>query len=281
MSTALASLRDRHLAVRNQLEAARKRLEAIIPVATGLTPSRAIAVCLDALSRQPKLLECDPRTIVRSVIHASEIGLELGSPLGEAFIVPFKARATMMVGYRGFVKLIRGAPKVTGIKAVLVRERDEFFVDEGENKIVHKLASGTVRNRGKITHAYSRVFYDNGFSQFEVMDIDELDKIKTESLRRAGSRPTPWKTHEEEMYKKCPVRRQAKYLDLSPLGRRASELDDLEAMRRGELGGINIREGFSAERLAELKSMIKSAEEPVDVIDVEAELVDNEELDLS
>lgn len=280
MSTALASLRERHTSVRNELEKARKRLEAIIPVATGLTPSRAIAVCLDALTRQPKLLECHPSTIVRSVIHASEIGLELGSPLGEAFIVPFKAKATMMIGYRGFVKLIRGAPRVVGIKAVLVREADDFAIDEGENKLTHKLAQGGPRQRGKITHAYSRVFYDGGFSQFEVMHIDELDKIKSESLRKAGQRSTPWKTHEEEMYKKCPVRRQAKYLDLSPLGRRASELDDLESMRRGELGAVNLREGFSAERLDELKRMIKSAEEPIDVIDVEAELVDNESLDI-
>lgn len=276
MSTALASLRDRHVAVRNELEKARPRLNAIIPIATGLTASRAIAVCLDALSRQPKLLECEPRTIVRSVIHASEIGLELGSPLGEAFIVPFKNKATMMIGYRGFTKLILGSPQVVGVKAVLVREADTFDVDEGENKIVHKLAQGGPRQRGKITHAYSRVFRDNGFSQFEVMHIDELDKIKSESIRRSYGH-TPWKTHEEEMYKKCPLRRQAKWLDLSPLGRRASEIDDLDAMRRGELGGVNLREGFSAERLEELKSMIRSAEEPVDVIDVEAELVDANE----
>lgn len=279
MSTALASLRERHTSVRNKLEKARKRLEAIIPVATGLTPSRAIAVCLDALTRQPKLLECHPSTIVRSVLHASEVGLELGSPLGEAFIVPFKNKATMMIGYRGFVKLIRGGPKVVGVKSVLVREADTFDVDEGENKIVHKLAIGGPRERGKITHAYSRVFSESGFSQFEVMHIDELDKIKSESIRRSYGH-TPWKTHEDEMYKKCPLRRQAKWLDLSPLGRRASELDDIDAMRRGELGAVNLREGFSAERLDELKRMIKSAEEPIDVIDVEAELVDNKELDI-
>lgn len=274
MSQALASLRDRHTFVANELEKARDRLAAIIPPSTGLMPSRAIAVTLDALTRTPALLECEPRSIVRSVLHASEVGLELGSPLGEAFIVPFKGKATMMIGYRGFVKLIRGAPRVTMVKGVLVREADDFDVDEGANVLRHKLGAGSVQNRGDITYAYSRVYYDNGQSQFEVMDRVELDKIKSESLRKAGSRPTPWKTHPDEMYKKCPLRRQAKWLDLSPLGRRGSELDDLEAMRRGELGALNTRDGFDTKRAEELKSILRAQEGPVEVLDVEAELVD-------
>lgn len=274
MSQALASLRDRHTFVANELEKARGRLAAIIPSSTGLMPSRAIAVTLDALTRNPDLLECEPRSIVRSVLHASEIGLELGSPLGEAFIVPFKGKATMMVGYRGFVKLIRGAPRVTIVKGVLVREADDFEIDEGANVLHHRIGKGTVQNRGEITHAYSRVYYDNGSSQFEVMDRSELDVIKAAALSRSR-RFTPWKeaAHVGEMYKKCPLRRQAKWLDLSPLGRRGSELDDLEMMRRGELGAIP-REGFTAQRAEELKSMLDAQDKAVEVLEVEGELVE-------
>jgi len=271
-SQALATLKDRHLFVANELEKARERLNAIIPVSTGLGASRAIAVTLDCLVRNPNLLECEPRSIVRSVLHASEVGLELGSPLGEAFIVPFKGKATMMIGYRGFVKLIRGAPRVSLVKGVLVREADEFDIDEGENKLHHRVGKGDVRTRGNVTHAYSRVYYTDGLSQFEVMDRVELDKIKSESLRKAGTRSTPWKTHEDEMYKKCPLRRQAKWLDLNPLGRRATELDDLESMRRGELGVVH-REGFSTERADELKAMLQSQDKRVEVLEVEGELV--------
>lgn len=274
MSTALATLKERHVSIRNSLEASRERLNAIIPIATGLTASRAIAICLDALVRNPTLLDCSPTSIVRSVIHASEIGLELGSPLGEAFLVPFNNKnrgleASMMPGYRGFVKLIRGAPRVTIVKAVLVREGDDFDVDEGENRLHHKLGKGTERQRGAITFAYSRVWYEGGASQFEVMDREALDKIKEEAIRKAKGF-TPWKgPNEGEMYKKCPLRRQAKWLDLSPLGRRCVELDSLEGMRRGELGAL--REGFSAERGEELKAMLKSQDAPVEVIDADFE----------
>lgn len=270
MSQALASLRDRHTTVATLLEQARTRLAQVIPASTGLMPSRAIAVVLDALVRNPALLDCQPKSIVQSVIHASELGLELGSPLGEAYLVPFSGKATMMIGYRGFVRLIRGGPKVTIVKGVLVREGDQFAVDEGANELHHVLAPGTTRARGKVVYAYSRVYYTDGSSQFEVMDIDELDKIKTEALSKDRRGASPWRKHEGEMYKKCPLRRQAKWLDLSPTGRRGVEIDELNAMQRGEYGTAP-RDGFTAERTSELKEILIKRDAKVDVIDADFE----------
>jgi recombination protein RecT len=269
MSTALASLRDRHLSVANQLEASRARLRAIIPMASGLDASRAIAVTLDALSRQPDLLDCEPRSIVRSVLHAAELGLELGSPLGEAFLVPFKKAATMMIGYRGFLRLILGAPRVTMAKGVLVYESDEFDVDEGANVLHHKRAKGTIKQRGDVTFAYSRVYYIDGSSQFEIMDRVELDRIKTDALKHKRGF-SPWQSHQEEMMKKCPLRRQAKWLNLSPLARRGVERDDLEAMKRGELGALSNRDGsFDSGRADELRAMLEAKDAKVEVIDAD------------
>lgn len=281
-SRALATLGEKHRYVSAELEKARDRLTAIIPVATGLTPSRAIAVVLDALVRDPNLLNCDPRSIVRSVIHAAEIGLELGSPLGEAYLVPFKGKATMMVGYRGFVKLIRGAPHVVGVKGILVREADEFDVDEGNQRIHHKIARApNVKERGEVIYAYSRIWTDSvsptgeRFAPFEVMDRGELDKLKADGLAKDSRSTAPWRKHTEEMYKKCPLRRQAKWQDLSPLGRKAVESDDLNAMARGEFGGVRIREGFNADRADELKDMLKSAGEKVEPLEIEAEILND------
>jgi recombination protein RecT len=274
MSAALATLKQKHTYVCNQLELSRPRLQAVIPLAaaaSGFTPARAIAVVLDALSRTPSLLDCEPRSIVQSVLHAAELGLELGSPVGEAYLVPFAKKSTMMIGYRGFVKLIRGAPRVTVVKGVLVREQDEFEIDEGENRLVHKVRRGTTKERGRITHAYSRVYYTDGSSQFEVMDIDELDKIKTDVINRSKGRPTPWKTHPDEMYKKCPLRRQAKWLQLTHEMKRAVTIDDDEAARRGEIDIIAPREGFMSGRNDELKDMLAAQQKPVEVIDADFE----------
>jgi recombination protein RecT len=277
-SMALASLRDRHKYVRNALTKKREEIAAIIPAGAALTPERAAGVILDALTRNPDLLKCEPNSIVRSVIQAAEIGLELGSPIGEAFLVPFKGKATMMIGYRGFVRLMLGSPRVQMVKGTLVREGDTFEVDEGANVIVHKLGQGGQKNRGQVTHAYARVWYSEALYQFEVMDREELDAIKSEVIRRSNGRPSPWKVpqHEPEMMKKCPIRRIAKVMDLSAVGRRGIELDEMNAMRRGEVSAL-ARDGFDANRAAELKDMLKSeaiSEDSREVI--EAELIDDE-----
>lgn len=263
-SMALATLKDRHAYVANSLAKSQKRMQQLIPVGSGLMPARAIAVVLDCLYRNPDLLSCKPASIVRSVMHAAEVGLELGSPLGEAYLVPFKGEATMMIGYKGFVRLMLGSPRVHMIKGVLVRDGDTFEVDEGNNHLTHVWAK---ENRGKVTHAYARVWYSESMSQFEVMDRKELDQIKSMAKGRS-----PWfdSKAEPEMMKKCPIRRIAKVMDLSALGRRAVELDNLQSLARGEVGGL-VREGFTSERIESLRDVLKVQTEKVEPIDAEFE----------
>lgn len=271
MSTALASLRDRHIAVSNHLEQARERIAQIIPLSTGLTPSRCIAVVLDALSRDPSLLECEPRSIVRTTIQAAEIGLELGSPLGEAYLVPFnnfrknRKDASLIVGYKGFIKLAHGAfdpPRI-------VREGDTFSYRYGTSpEIIHTPGAGDVHNRGKITHAYA-IAHVGDRVVFDVMDLAELERIR--DAAKATKPSAPWNAHREEMYKKCPVRRLAKSLDLNPLTKRSIEVDDTEALRRGEYA----RDGFDAGRAEEFKALLRARNTEVKTIDAEFEEVPN------
>lgn len=261
-STALATLSEKHKSLAAQLEKNRERIAQVIPAGCGLAPTRAIAVVLDAMVRNPALLECTPSSIVRSVTAAAEVGLELASPHQHAFLVPFwnsrrqVKEATMMIGYRGFVHLIRGAPNVAIVQSNLVREQDEFDVDEGENKIIHRRPKNMRdKERGPITFCYARVIYSNSFQQFEVMDRDDLDKIRTSA--KATRSDSPWNTHTDEMYKKCPLRRMAKWLELTQTARRAAELDAFQATVRGELPGL-ARDGFTAGRADELKAMLST-----------------------
>lgn len=266
-SQALASLRDRHVFVANELEKARDRIAALIPLSTGLTPSRCIAVVLDALSRDPALLECHGPSIVRTTLQATEVGLELGSPIGEAYLVPFwngkkgRKEASLIIGYKGFVKLGAG----TFDPPRLVRAGDSFEYSLGTAaEIHHKPGAGDIKQRGDVTAAYAIAHIGDRFV-FDVMDRAELDKIRSAAKATRG----PWVDHRDEMYRKCPVRRLAKYLDLNPLTKRAVEVDDLDALRRGDVG--HMREGFDAGRAEELKAMLAAREKPQAVIDVDFE----------
>lgn len=277
MSSAIATLRDRHTALAADLERNRERLQAIIPLATGLTPSRVMAVVLDAVVRQPEILSCTRASIVRSVLQAAEVGLELGSPLGEAYLVPFRnwkkdnqEEAQFVAGYKGLIKLMTMAPEVSHVDARLVRENDAFDYELGTApKITHRPGLGHMRQRGDIVTAYAVIHYANGGHQFDVMDREELDRIR--SSAKANGKNSPWNAHTDEMFRKCPVRRLSKYARLSPLAKRCVELDELSAMQRGEYGGGPPRVGFDTGRADELRAMLGAGSAPVVTVEGEIE----------
>lgn len=279
-SQALATHRDRHLFVANTLTKKRDQLAALLPSSMGLTPERATRVALDALIRNPALLNCEPRSIIQAVFHAAEVGLPLGSPLGEAYLIPYKQKATMMIGYRGFGELIRRSPRVRSINGILVREGDEFDVDEAKRKIHHRWGSGGEKARGQITYVYSLVTYEPGPHDaeppvdFDVMSRDEVLKIKNDVIKRSHGRDTPWNgPFEDAMWKKCPIRRHAKLLELHPVARRGLERDDLESMKRGEMGSLVQRDGtFDTGRAQELKDMLGADAKRDEEIVVDAEI---------
>lgn len=254
MTAALATLKERYTWVANEIERIKPEVDIVAP--EFLRRGRGGAILLDALSRDPSLLECEPKSIIRTFRAAMDLGLEIGSPIGTAYVVPYENRkkgrkeASLIVGYKGFVQLAGGAfdpPR-------LVREKDRFEYEYGTHaKIVHVPGAGVGRSRGDVTHAYA-IAHVTGRTVFDVMDRDELDKIKAGAKAKWG----PWAEHTDEMFRKCPLRRLAKYIDLGAAMRKAIEVDDLESLRRGEMGPI--REGFETGRAEELKRMVVDAE---------------------
>lgn len=272
MTNALATLGDRYKALSSLLEQQRTALAQVIPPAmAGMTPSRAIRVTLDAISRNPKLLDCTQRSLVRAVVQSAEVGLELGSPLGEAYIVPYwnnKRRcheATFIPGYKGLIKLMCLDPNVSHVSAELVRERDDFDYELGLTpKLMHRPGSGSERNRGEVTHAYAVIHYRHGgVPAFTVMDRELLDTLEKDGKAKDKYQTGPWFKHTDEMRRKCPIRRLAKTARVSlhdpALLSRAIEADEIGDMRAtGKLP-----DGFVGRRAAEMREMLGAGDAPV------------------
>lgn len=272
MTTALATMRDRYTHLANSLESQRTKLAQVIPPAmAGLTPSRCMAVVLDACSRTPKLLECDPKTLVRATLQSAEMGLELGSPLGEAYLVPFwssrrsVSEAQCIPGYRGLIKLMSLDPAVSYVAAELVRQSDSFDYALGTSPhITHKPGSGDIRNRGDVTHAYAVIHYRHGgVPAFTVMDRAELDVLEVEGKKKDKYKSGPWWHHTDEMRRKCPIRRLAKTARVSlhdpSLLSRAIEADEVaDARAEGR-----VADGFVGRRQDEMREMLKARLAPV------------------
>jgi recombination protein RecT len=135
------------------------------------------------------------------------------------------------------MKLALQSGEVTSIRAVLVYENDDFQVIEGlKPDIIHKPARG---ERGALTHAYCVwKLRSQAEPQFEVMDRQQIIRVKARSP--SGSVGSgPWKTDEEEMWRKTVVRRASKYMPIScEAFQRAVAVDNI-----AEVGGeIDITE---------------------------------------
>lgn len=189
-----------------------------------MTPDRMIRVALTAVQRVPKLLECEPLSVVGCVMQAAELGLELSGPLGQAYMVPFwnaktkRTEAQFQIGYRGFLRLAYNSGQVSTFYARVVRQGDVFKYQYGTNpKLEHVEAE---KGRGEPTHVYSVLRMKDGSSDFEVMTWDDVLKHRDKYSKAYSDQRTrqysPWHTAPEEMGCKTVIRKLAKRSPLSP-----------------------------------------------------------------
>jgi recombination protein RecT len=164
--------------LKHELERIRPALMAVLP--KHVTADRILKVLLSATARQPKLLECTTPSIVRAVMQAGELGLELGGLLGEAYLVPFRNKqgqreAQCIPGYKGLIKLARQSGQIAGISARIVYSGDAFSVDLAEETIHHEPDFEGDRESAAIMAAYAIARFVDGGRQVEVMTRAESE----------------------------------------------------------------------------------------------------------
>jgi len=224
---------DPQQALKGELEKIRGALVAVLP--KHVTAERMLKVVLSATARQPALLECTKASIVRSVMQAGELGLEIGGLLGEAYLVPFKNKvkgadgierwekqAMCIPGYKGLIRLARNSGQIHTLSARVVHAHDRFHVNLAEEEIQHEPHLDAERDDDKIIAFYAIARFKDGAKQIEVMTRREVEAVRSRSKSADSG---PWVTDFAEMGRKTVVRRLCKYLPLSPELARALEAD--------------------------------------------------------
>lgn len=200
-----------------------KAMKSIVP--KHVTPERLARVCLNAISRNPKLMQCTPESIIGSIMNCASLGLE-PNLLGHAYIVPFyngqtrKMEAQFQVGYKGIIELFRRTGEVSSITAHEVYENDTFEAAYGtEEKIVHKPAPFAT-DRGQVVGYYSTYRLKDSSFGFCIMSKKEIEEHRdkyTKSRNKAGKITGPWADPDQfhEMAKKTCILKMAKYMPIS------------------------------------------------------------------
>lgn len=188
----------------------------------GLTPERFQRIVLTAISSNPKLQECTPSSFLGAMMTAAQLGLEPNTPLGQAYLIPRRAKrddgydmeCTFQLGYKGMIDLAYRSGNIANIGAYAVYAKDEFRVQFGLNPDIVHVPALSDRGDPIAFYAYYKT-KDGGFG-FDVMSVEDVRKHAkqfSEAVKRGWS--SPWDTNFEEMAKKTVLKKVLKYAPLS------------------------------------------------------------------
>lgn len=194
-------------------------------------PGRLIRVAYNSIVYNPDLAECTQASLIGGVMEALKLGLLLGGPMQEAWLIPFKVKgtptATFLVGYQGYRNIIDRGKAVLDLHPVAVYQGDEFSflrTEEGPKlrHVPYYMREG--QKKGNLTHVYAAARLRGGGRQVEVLTRADVDAHRARSRARDSG---PWVTDYDAMALKTAIRVIAKYLPKSSdLLARALDLDD-------------------------------------------------------
>jgi recombination protein RecT len=214
----LEQVKEKPLTVKDRIQSAdfSSQIAKVLP--KHLTPDRFARLCLSAVTRNPKLLDCTQASVLKCMMDLSQLGIE---PDGRrAHLIPYGNTCTLIIDYKGIVELVRRSGDVSSIHADVVCENDVFTYQKG------KIVEHTIdfkKDRGAIYAVYVEITMKDGSVQCGVMSKQEVEAIRA---RSKSGKSGPWVTDWPEMAKKTVFKRESKWLTLSPEIRDAIDLDN-------------------------------------------------------
>lgn len=168
---------------------------------------RVARIAVTALRQNVALGKCTPESFLGALMTASQLGLEVNTPAGESYLIPYGKECTLVVGYQGIVKLFWQSPHAKHIDAQAVHANDHFDYEYGLNpRLEHKPATG---DRGEVVAYYAVATLQNGGSAFVVLTPEQVKELRQGKVGPSGNIADPmrWmdkKTALKQMLKLLP-----------------------------------------------------------------------------
>lgn len=193
-----------------------------------MTPERFTRIALSALNNTPKLQQCTPMSFIAALLNAAQLGLEPNTPLGQAYLIPYKNKGILecqfQIGYKGLIDLAYRSGQIQTIQAHCVYENDEFEYEYGLNATLSHKPIAT--DRGEPAFFYGMFKTINGGYGFSVMSRMEMEQFAATYSKAYDSEYSPWKTSFEDMAKKTVVKQALRYAPIKTEFQRALSTDE-------------------------------------------------------
>ena len=210
-----------------------------------MTKERLLRLCINAVKKTPKLLECDPETVLGAMMTSCALGLEPNTVQQQAFLIPYERRVKkgdkwvtvvdcqFQIGARGFVTLAYRSEHIRSLDAAAIHQGDHFKHRRGTNAFLEY--ETCLADRGPLIGAFSYARMADGAESAIVLPLDEILKIRgrsetfraltlkvqtaeDEAARRKAQAKldeTPWVMWEDDMATKSAIKKHAKALPIA------------------------------------------------------------------
>lgn len=205
-----------------------------------ITPERFTRMAFTAIANNDKLLMSTQASIIGALFVAAQLGMEPNTPLGQAYIVPYKnndtgqMEATFQLGYKGLIDLAHRSGELKSVQAHMVYANDEFEYQLGLEPALKHIPS--MGDRGEKRCVYAVYHLKSGGYGFEVMSIKDINDHRNK-FSKAKNSPA-WQNSWEEMAKKTVIKKALKYAPMKSDFIKAVAMDEVKIkVNDNALGG--------------------------------------------
>ena len=168
----------------------------------GKNASALMSAVLSVYSSNKQLQECDPKSIMGAAALAQVMNLPIAPGLNQAYIMPYRGKATFVVGYKGLIQLAHRSGQYVRLHAGVVRE-GEF---RGFDALTGEPIGGEAVSDEIVGYvAYFKLV--NGFEKYEYMSVEQMDAHAQKYSQSYGKSYSPWSTNFEDMARKTVLKR--------------------------------------------------------------------------
>jgi recombination protein RecT len=233
----MVRLDDRSRVIQQLFKENKGHMLAAAPKTSG-DPTRLLNIAFNSIAYDDKLIQCTQQSLIGGVFEALKLGIALGGPMQEGWLIPFGQVATLIVGFQGYRNIIDRAGSVVDMHPRAVhngrRLKGKEWVDGtpdsfdywfgDQPRIMHKPMNSSPTMREQLRCVYVVANLRRGGKQLEVLELEEIDAHRDRSRAKNNG---PWVTDFVPMGLKTGMRKISKYLPKSnELLARALDLDE-------------------------------------------------------
>jgi recombination protein RecT len=189
--------------LKHKINAMASQFENALPNKIGA--ERMMRIVMTAILNNPALALCEPASFFGALLQALQLGLEVNTPLGQAYLIPRRKKGkdgsyywacNFQLGYQGLLDLCYryrdndGKSAYRQITAMVVYAGDDFDYKLGTHQFLHHIP----KDKGDTpTHIWALYELDNGGQRFVVWTWEKIMKHAEQFSESYDDEKKTWK----------------------------------------------------------------------------------------